>query len=90
MFAGEPGPANLSPRTYPSIDSSAFHALTPALITHLDHAVQVSRQKWKSYLTDNYRFNFPQNSCQMTFNYIIQPFKTWLKVSLASQVLYAA
>lgn len=42
MFAGEPGPANLSPRTYPSIDSSAFHALTPALITHLDHAVQVS------------------------------------------------
>ncbi|ROT81250.1 hypothetical protein C7M84_025596 [Penaeus vannamei] len=41
MFAGEPGPANLSPRTYPSIDSSAFHALTPALITHLDHAVQI-------------------------------------------------
>ncbi|KAG7165471.1 uncharacterized protein LOC121870689 [Homarus americanus] len=41
MFAGEPGPANLSPRTYPSIDSSAFHALTPALITPLDHAVEI-------------------------------------------------
>ncbi|XP_045623552.1 uncharacterized protein [Procambarus clarkii] len=41
MFAGEPGPANLSPRAYPSIDSSAFHALTPALITPLDHAVQI-------------------------------------------------
>ncbi|KAK8737206.1 hypothetical protein OTU49_004382 [Cherax quadricarinatus] len=41
MFAGEPGPANLSPRTYPSIDSSAFHALTPALITPLEHTVQI-------------------------------------------------
>lgn len=41
MFAGEPGPANLSPRTYPSIDSTAFHALTPALITPLEHSVQV-------------------------------------------------
>lgn len=41
MFAGEPGPANLSPRTYPSIDSTAFHALTPALITPLEHSVQI-------------------------------------------------
>ncbi|XP_068228976.1 uncharacterized protein [Palaemon carinicauda] len=41
IFAGEPGPANLSPRNYPSIDSSAFHALTPALISHLDHTVQM-------------------------------------------------
>ncbi|XP_066988924.1 uncharacterized protein [Macrobrachium rosenbergii] len=41
IFAGEPGPANLSPRNYPPIDSSAFHALTPALISHLDHAVQM-------------------------------------------------
>lgn len=55
MFAGEPGPANLSPRTYPSIDSSAFHALTPALITHLDHAVQVSHQKWIGH---NFRLHF--------------------------------
>lgn len=42
MFAGEPGPANLSPRTYPSMDSSAFHPLTPAIITPLDNTVQVS------------------------------------------------
>ncbi|KAK7078307.1 hypothetical protein SK128_024899 [Halocaridina rubra] len=39
MFAGEPGPANLSPRNYPSMDN-AFHALTPALISHLDPAGQ--------------------------------------------------
>lgn len=41
MFAGEPGPANLSPRTYPSMDSSAFHPLAPAIITPLENTVQI-------------------------------------------------
>ncbi|KAK4300009.1 hypothetical protein Pmani_027751 [Petrolisthes manimaculis] len=41
MFAGEPGPANLSPRTYPTMDSSAFHPLAPAIITPLENTVQI-------------------------------------------------
>ena len=41
MFAGEPGPANLSPRTYPAMESSAYHSLAPAMISPMDSAVQV-------------------------------------------------
>ncbi|CAL4179433.1 unnamed protein product, partial [Meganyctiphanes norvegica] len=41
MFAGEPGPANLSPRSYP-MDTSAYHVMGPTIITNLDHNTQVS------------------------------------------------
>lgn len=43
MFAGEPGPANLSPRTYPAMDSTAYHSLAPAMISPMDSTVQMDR-----------------------------------------------